>query len=172
LILRLVVGLLFVGHGAQKLFGVFGGHGLEGTGGFFQSLRLHPGRPMAFMAGMSEFGGGLLLALGLLTPLGALLVTATMVTAIVTVHFAKGIWSTDGGYEYNLVLIAAAFALSAVGAGSWSLDSALGLGVAGDGWAIGELALAILGGFGIVGVGRSLARERAERHGGPHPTAA
>jgi putative oxidoreductase len=127
---------------------------------------------MAFMAGMSEFAGGLLIAIGLLTPVGALLVTATMVTAIATVHFAKGIWSTDGGYEYNLVLIAAAFALSAIGAGSWSIDHALGLSVAGDGWAIGELVLAILGGLGIVGVGRYLARERPERHGGPHPTAA
>ena len=70
LVLRVIVGLLFVGHGAQKLFGVWGGHGLEGTGGFFQSLKLHPGRPMAFMAGAAEFGGGALIALGLLTPVG------------------------------------------------------------------------------------------------------
>src|SRR5436305_9577037 len=82
LVLRVIVGLLFVGHGAQKLFGVWGGHGLEGTGGFFQSLKLHPGRPMAFMAGAAEFGGGALIALGLLTPVGALLVPAPMVTAI------------------------------------------------------------------------------------------
>jgi putative oxidoreductase len=173
LVLRAIVGLLLVGHGAQKLFGVWGGSGLEGTGGFFQQLRLHPGRPMAFMAGASELGGGLLIALGLLTPVGALLITATMVTAIATVHFAKGIWSTAGGYEYNLVLIAVVFALSAIGAGNWSLDHALGLSMAGDGWAIGELALAIAGGLGAVAVGRTLhAREQSHRRGGAHPTAA
>src|SRR5919202_1418937 len=101
LVLRLVVGALFVGHGAQKLFGSFGGHGLDGTGGFFESLGLRPGRHMAAAAGLNELVGGTLIVLGLLAPLGALLIVATMVVAIATVHAAKGLWATDGGYEYN-----------------------------------------------------------------------
>lgn len=177
LVFRVIVGGLLAGHGAQKLFGVFGGHGLAGTGAFFSQLRLHPGRPMAFTAGLAEFAGGLLLALGLLTPLAALLITATMVTAIATVHYSKGIWSTGGGYEYNLVLIAAAFVTAAVGAGSWSLDHALGIDAAGTGWALAELGLGIVGGLGAVVAGRwSHARAEREqvraRTGGPHPTAA
>src|SRR3569833_2662462 len=122
LILRLVVGVLFVGHGAQKLFGAFGGHGLEGTGGFFESLGLKPGKLHAFNAGAAEFFGGALLALGLLTPVAAVLLIGTMTVAIATVHFQKGVWSTEGGYEYNLVLIAVAFAVTGVGPGKWSLD--------------------------------------------------
>ena len=162
LVVRLVVGLLFVGHGAQKLFGAFGGHGLEGTGGFFGSLGLRPGKPLA--------------ALGLITPVAGLLLTATMVTAIATVHFTKGIWSTEGGYEYNLVLMAIVFAIVAVDAGSWSLDNALGIGMSGTGWAFGQLALGLVGGLGTVAAGR-WARSREERaaqtrHGGPHATAA
>ena len=95
-----------------------------------------------------------------------------MITAIERAHFKRGMWNSEGGYEYNLVLIAAAFALSAIGAGNWSPDHALGLNLAGDGWAIGELVLAIAGGLGIVGVGRALAREHEQRRGGAHPTAA
>jgi putative oxidoreductase len=176
LVVRVVVGLLFMGHGAQKLFGVFGGHGLEGTGGFFGSLGLRPAKPMAAMAGFAEFAGGALLALGLITPVAGLLLTATMVTAIATVHFAKGIWSTEGGYEYNLVLMAIVFAIVAVDAGSWSLDNALGIAMSGTGWAFGQLALGLVGGLGTVAAGR-WARSREERaaqarHGGPHATAA
>src|SRR5690242_2794558 len=123
LVLRVVVGLLFVGHGAQKLFGVMGGHGLQGTGGFFESLGLKPGKLHAFNAGAAEFAGGALLALGLLTPIGALLLIGTMTVAIAMVHFQKGLWVTNGGYEYNLVLMAVAFALAGIGPGKWSLDN-------------------------------------------------
>src|SRR4051794_10175758 len=124
LVLRLVVGLLFVGHGAQKLFGVFGGHGLKGTAGFFENIGLRPGSRHALGAGLAEFGGGALLALGLVTPLAAALITAVMLAAVLTVHAANGLWSTNNGFEYNLVLAAAAFALAGAGAGDWSLDHA------------------------------------------------
>jgi len=148
LVLRVVVGALFVGHGAQKLFGAFGGHGVSGTAGFFDSIGLRPGRLHAVAAGSAELGGGVLLALGLVTPLAALLLTAVMTAAILTVHLRNGVWVTANGYEYNLVLIAAAFALAAVGAGEWSLDNALGLGVAGTGWALAALGLGLVGGAG------------------------
>src|SRR4051794_3109183 len=103
LVLRLVVGALFVGHGAQKLFGVFGGHGLAGTAGFFEQLGLKPGAVHARAAGLAELLGGVLLMLGLLTPLAAAAIIAVMVTAVVTVHAPKGVWATEGGYEHNLV---------------------------------------------------------------------
>ena len=110
--LRLVIGPLFVGHGTQKLFGWFGGHGLDGTGGFFEGkLGLKPGKRHATAAGASEAVGGALLTLGALTPVAAGLITGTMITAIRKVHAPKGPWVTDGGYEYNAVLIAAMLAL-------------------------------------------------------------
>src|SRR3954447_4898111 len=98
LVLRIIVGLYFVGHGAQKLFGVAGGHGLKGTGQFFEQMGMRPGRLSAFAAGAAELGAGVLLTLGLLTPLAAALVTAVMIVAIVTVHLSKGIWTADGGF--------------------------------------------------------------------------
>src|ERR1700694_830886 len=117
LVLRIVVGALFVGHGAQKLFGVFGGHGLDGSGAFFESLGLRPGRMMALAAGLGELTGGALLALGLLTPLAATLLIAVMVTAIATVHGRNGVWVTNAGFEYTLVLAAVPFAVASIGAG-------------------------------------------------------
>src|SRR4051794_31534970 len=163
-ILRLAVGGFFVGHGAQKLFGSFGGHGLAGTGQFFESLGIRPGRRHATAAGAAEFGGGVLLVFGLLTPFAAAAITAVMVVAILTVHGKNGPWSTDGGYEYNVVLAAAVFALAGVGAGAWSLDNAFGLDLSGTGWAVGELAVGILGGIGAL-----LAGGRGEPAGPPPP---
>ena len=119
-ILRIVVGALFIGHGTQKLFGWFGGHGLEGTGGFMESLGYRPGRVHAVLAGMGEAMGGLLLVLGLWIPLGAAAIIAVMVNAVASVHAQNGPWVTDGGYEYNLVLIAVATALALhYGGGVW-----------------------------------------------------
>src|SRR5947209_5750485 len=160
LVLRLVVGLLFVGHGAQKLFGIWGGHGLKGTAGFFEAIGLKPGRFHATAAGVFEFGGGLLLALGLLTPVAALVLIATMTAAVITVHWTKGLWTTDGGYEFNLVLAAAAFTLAAAGPGNWSLDHALTLSDHGVLWAIGALVLGLAGGAGAVLSGRLADRPR------------
>jgi putative oxidoreductase len=105
--LRTVVGVGFAAHGAQKLFGWFGGHGLEGTGQFFeQGLQMAPGKRNAAAAGGAEFGGGLALAAGFATPLAATALTSTMVTAIIKVHGSKGFFSTEGGWEYNAVLLA------------------------------------------------------------------
>jgi putative oxidoreductase len=161
LILRLAVGGFFIGHGAQKLFGSFGGHGLSGTGQFFESLGMKPGRQHATAAGVSEFAGGLLLVFGLFTPFAAAAITAVMIVAILTVHGKNGPWSTDGGYEYNVVLAAAVFCLAGVGAGTISLDHAFGLGLAGTGWALGELAIGILGAIAAVLYGRREEMQRA-----------
>ncbi|HEU0024937.1 MAG TPA: DoxX family membrane protein, partial [Thermoleophilaceae bacterium] len=114
LALHVIPGALFMGHGAQKLFGLFGGHGIEGTGGFMETLGLRPGRVHATLAGGAELFGGLLLALGLLVPLAAAVLIATMVTASLTAHRAKGIWNENGGFELPLVFATIAFALAAV----------------------------------------------------------
>lgn len=122
LIIRLVVGLTFAAHGAQKLFGWFGGGGLEGTGAFFETFGLKPGKPLALMAGLGEFFGGLLFALGLLTPLAALLMIATMIVAIITVAGKNGFWAQNGGSEYNVTIIAVALGIALTGPGTYSLD--------------------------------------------------
>ncbi|MDN4074880.1 MULTISPECIES: DoxX family protein [Fictibacillus] len=123
LIIRLVIGLSFAAHGTQKLFGWFGGHGLKGTAGWLESIGVKPGYTMALLAGLAEFGGGLLFAAGLVTWLGAAAIIFTMLIAIVKVHGANGFWSTSGGYEYNLILIAVALGVAFTGAGDYSLDA-------------------------------------------------
>jgi putative oxidoreductase len=110
-LLRLAVGGFFFGHGTQKLFGWFGGHGLDATAQGFEQLGLRPGRRNAIAAGLAEAGGGTLLLTGLATPVAASVLTATMITAIRTVHIKNGPWATNGGYEYNVVLIAAVLTL-------------------------------------------------------------
>jgi putative oxidoreductase len=155
LVIRAAVGLLLVGHGSQKLFGWFGGHGPEGTGASFESLGLRPGRRMAVLAGVSEIAGGGLLTAGLVTPLGAALLSAVMLTAIWTVHGTNGLWITEGGFEYNLVLMAAAFGVSAAGPGEWSLDHVLGLDIAGVGWAFAALAVGAVGAIAAIALARS-----------------
>ena len=168
-ILRLTIGLLFMGHGAQKLFGRFGGAGLDGTGRQFESLGLRPGRRHALIAGLGELVGGLLVSLGWFTPLAAAAIIAVMVAAIWTVHGKKGVWITDGGFEYHLVVIAAVFALAGVGAGSWSLDHAMSFADNGTTWAIVALVVGALAGAGAVLSAREY--ERPEQHP-PHATAA
>jgi len=121
LIIRLVVGILFIGHGAQKLFGWFGGYGLKGTGGWLESIGLKPGVLMAFLAGAGELVGGLLFAAGIFTWAGAALITITMLVATFTVHWKNGLWSTQNGFEYNLVLIAAAIGVALIGPGAYTL---------------------------------------------------
>jgi putative oxidoreductase len=160
LVLRVVVGLLFVGHGAQKLFGYFGGGGLAGTADMFDGIGLRPGWLHARLGATAEFLGGALLAVGLFTPFAAAALIAVMTSAIVTVHAPNGIWNTNRGYEYNLVLIAVAFALAGVGAGAWSLDSAFGFDLHGAIWAIAALATGVIGGGAAVFSGRSAARHQ------------
>jgi putative oxidoreductase len=169
LILRVVVGALFVGHGAQKLFGWFGGHGLTGTGGFFESVGIKPGRPAAAAAGIAELTGGLLFATGLLMPVAAALIIAVMTVAIVRVHWRQGLWITEGGAEYSLVLIAVAFAVTAVGPGEVSLDHALGIDAVGLDWALGALAAGLLAGLVAVAAGQFQTRRHA---GGARPAGA
>ena len=145
LILRFVVGLTLAAHGAQKLLGWFGGYGLDATGQFMESLGFHPGRRHAALAGLTEAGGGVLLALGLLTPLGAALIASVMLVATITVHLKNGFFASSGGYEYNLVLAAAAVSLAFSGPGALSIDALLGYSFAGTVWGVGAIIVAIAG---------------------------
>ncbi|CAG7650157.1 DoxX family protein [Paenibacillus allorhizosphaerae] len=123
LLIRLVVGLLFIGHGAQKLFGWFGGYGPKGTGGWMESVGIKPGIIMAVVAGFMELVGGVLFAAGFVTPLAAVLIAAAMLGAIVKVHGKNGLWADANGIEYHLVLIAVVVGIALTGAGSYSLDA-------------------------------------------------
>jgi putative oxidoreductase len=168
LLLRLVVGGLFVGHGVQKLFGWLDGPGLDTTAQGFEHLGLRPGKPNAIAAGAAEAGGGALLALGLETPFAASVLTATMLTAIHRVHASKGPWVTNGGYEYNVVLIAAALALAEVGPGPLSLDAARGRERSGSHWAIAAFATGALGAIGSYAIA---AAQPAPPEAGPEQAA-
>ena len=168
LVLRIVVGAFFVGHGAQKLFGWFGGHGLGGTGAAFEGMGLRPGRTMAALAGATEIVGGILLGIGLLTPLAAALLIATMTLAIAIVHWRHGPWVTEGGWEYSVVLIAVAFAVTAVGPGKYSLDRALELDLAGVDWALIALGAGVVSALVVAAAARVQAADTA----GPRPAGA
>ena len=139
-VLRALMGGLFVGHGTQKLFGWFGGHGPDATGQAFEGMGLRPGKANALAAGAAEAGGGALLALGLFTPLAGAALTGAMTTAIATVHAPRGPWVTEGGWEYNAVLIAAVAAIVDVGPGALSLDAVRGRERWGTGWALASVA--------------------------------
>ncbi|WCB94547.1 hypothetical protein DSM104299_03284 [Baekduia alba] len=169
--LRGVVGPLFVGHGTQKLFGWFGGHGLEGTGGFFEQLGLRPGKRHAAAAGAAEALGGALLTVGAATPLAATMVSGTMVTAIRKVHAPNGPWVTENGWEYNAALIGALAALVEHGPGSPSVDARLFPSWKGTRWAIAMLAAAAAGSF-LVDVLPEPAPEDTASAGEPDVTAA
>jgi putative oxidoreductase len=148
LLLRLTVGGFFFGHGTQKLFSWFGGHGLDATANMFESLGMRPGRRNAIAAGAAEAAGGAALAAGFATPLAAGALTSVMLTAIHRVHLKNGPWVTNGGYEYNAVLIAAALALAEVGPGELSLDHALGTERSGPGAAVAAAAIGVIGAVG------------------------
>lgn len=156
LVARLAFGLVMSAHGAQKLFGWFGGHGLDGTGGFFESLGFHPGRLFATLAGTSEFVGGALVALGLFGPIGPALVVAVMLTAMFTVHWQNGLFAMQNGIEVPLLYAAGAIALAFAGPGIISLDSVFGLQAL---WSLDvvivALAIGILGGAGNLVVRRT-----------------
>ncbi len=167
LTLRLTAGALLAGHGAQKLFGWFGGHGFEGTAKWLESLKLQPGHLWALAAGLSEFGGGVLTLLGFLNPLGPLGMIGSMSMATARVHWGKPIWVTSGGAELPVTNMAIATALLAAGPGKYSLDSALGTRlprwVALPGLAL--VATAIAAGLGGAGAYESQAEQsRTEEH--------
>jgi putative oxidoreductase len=133
LVLRLVPGLLLIGHGLQKLVPakysppLLHAMGPRTTAGFFEQLGIRPGLPAALLAGLAEVAGGFLIAGGLVTPLGTALVAAVMTTAILSVHIRKGIWAAEGGFEFPLVLLTVAYVVSAIGPGSFSIDSWAGI---------------------------------------------
>jgi putative oxidoreductase len=151
LIARTVIGGLFVGHGTQKLFGWFGGPGLEGTGQMMNKLEMRPPKRNALASGLSETAGGALLVLGAATPVAAAILNGTMFTAVRKVHLDKGPWNTSGGYEYNLVLIAALTALVETGPGLPSVD---GERLKGTGWALAALAAGAAGSAAAIEAGR------------------
>jgi putative oxidoreductase len=158
LLLRVVIGLTLAAHGSQKLFGWFGGGGIAGTGAFFESrLNFRPGRVHATMAGLSEFCGGLGLAIGLLTPLAAAAVVGVMLVAGWAGHRTSGFFITKGGYEYTVVLGGAAAALAFTGPGHVSIDHALGWNLSGAVWGFVALLFGLVAGACVLaGQGRAV----------------
>jgi putative oxidoreductase len=157
LLMRVVLGTIMAAHGAQKLFGWFGGVGIAGTAGWLESMGFKPARLYATANGLAEFGGGLLLALGFLTPFGAAAVAGVMFVAIATVHWSKGFFNSAGGYEFNLLIVATSIALAMTGPGEISIDHLYGwTTLAGPEWGLAALAAS------AVAAGSVLAMRRPE----------
>jgi putative oxidoreductase len=156
LLLRIVLGGIMAAHGAQKLFGWFGGPGLRGTAGMCDAIAYRMPFLMACGLALAEFGGGVSLAAGLLTPLGALAVVTVMINAVYLVHWAKGFFVANGGYEFNLLIAASAVALAAIGPGRFSLDHVIGWSddISGVWWAVGAAGLAVVTAFLTLTAGR------------------
>lgn len=161
-IVRLVIGGLVLGHGLQKLAGWFGGPGLNQWAGALESMRYRRTRTLAWVHALAETGAGFLLVLGLLTPLAVAMVIGVMVNASVAAHAPNGLWSQDGGFEYPLVLVAAAAGLALTGPGAWALDDALGWSLT-PAWALTGIVGGLLAGVLTLVVGREPA---SQRHGG------
>jgi putative oxidoreductase len=157
-LIRVVFGLIFAAHGAQKLFGWFGGYGLAGTGGFLESLGFRPGKSFATAAALAEFGGGLLLAFGFLGPVGPALLLSVMFVAGMTVHRKNAFFVATNGLEHPLLMATVAIGIAFTGPGRFSLDAALGnyrllTPVA----TLGILAIGLIGGIGNLALRRPAA---------------
>ncbi|MEO6942762.1 MAG: DoxX family protein [Terrimesophilobacter sp.] len=161
---RVVLGGLFIGHGTQKLFGWFGGGGLDGTEKMMDHLDLHPARQNAVLAGITEAGCGALLVAGAATPLAATGIVGTMATAIRTVHGKNGPWNSNRGWEFNAIIIASLALLVEGGPGKLSLDAAAGRARGGTGLALGVLAAGVAASTAIIELGHWFARRDAERN--------
>ena len=162
LVARLAFGLLMAAHGTQKLFGWFGGYGLAGTGGFFETLGFRPGRAFAAAASLTEITGGLLLALGFLGPVGPALIISVMMVAAVSVHWQNGLFASSNGIELPLLYAAGAISLALTGPGLFSLDAVLGLTslwTPGIVWA--AIAIGVVGGLVNLGLRRSATQHAA-----------
>ena len=172
LLLRVVVGCTMFAHGAQKLFGWFGGHGLRSTGGSFGSLGFRAPLAMAFLAGGAE-ASGLLFAFGFLTPLAALGIVAVMLVAIATVHWRNGFFAMAGGYEFNLTLLAVAVAIAITGPGRFSIDRWAGWdgSLSGLWWGLGVFGAAVLSAAAVVTLGRSAPAPAMEAGAAEEPLA-
>jgi putative oxidoreductase len=156
-IARIIIGGLFFGHGTQKLFGWFGGPGLDGTEQMMDKLELHPPKEQALAAAWAETAGGAMLGLGFLTPVAAAALTGSMVTAIRKVHLPNGLWNMNQGYEYNLALIATLAALIDGGPGRPSVDGLLGIECTGPGWTVASLAAGAAGSTLAIEMGSRMA---------------
>jgi putative oxidoreductase len=162
-LIHAIIGSFVAAHGAQKLFGVLGGYGLEGTGAYMEGFGLRPGKAFAFAAGAAEFAGGLAFAAGFFVPGAAALIASTMLVAAFTDHAGKGFWIYNGGDEYVLSVATIAIALAFSGAGAWSLDDAIGWDVSGTAWGLGAVGGALLGACSVLGLrSRSLAPEASQ----------
>ncbi len=169
-LIHAVIGVFVAAHGSQKLFGVLGGYGLDGTGQYLEGFGLRPGWLWALAAGGSEFVGGLAFAAGFFTPGAAALIAATMLVASRTDHAGKGFWIYNGGSEYVLRNAAIVIALAFFGAGAWSVDNAIGWDVAGVAWGLGALGVAVASAVAVLALaGRGRVRAPSAE---PAPSAA
>ena len=154
LVIRVFIGLLLFAHGAQKLFGWFGGGGVAGTEGMMRKLGYRPHRPMALLGGLAEAGGGTLLALGFLMPFAIFAIVGQFTNIVLAVHRPNGLWNTQGGYEFPLTLLVVTAAFGLTGPGRYSIDAAIGWTVAGWAWFAAEVVLGVLVGFAVMATRR------------------
>lgn len=160
-VLRAALGLIVAAHGSQKLFGWFGGNGFAGTTGWIASQGFKPAWFWALLGALGEFAGGLLLAFGLLSPLGALAIFAAMLMAVLKFHWSNGFWGTKGGYEYPLVLGILAVVLGLAGPGSYSLDALIGFTLSTPLFLVGLVLAALVVVVGLVTSRKSSSQQAA-----------